>query len=158
MSPHFIPFQPIHFNFTQSFRNPNIFYHFQLHCSLFFLYRAFSLSFTHILNQSPSITDLFSSLTNLLTTGTLCYESNLIDLTGDFLIVGDLHGHILDFLRILITFGMSPTRRHIFLGDLVHRGDFSIHQCLSVFLLKCVSPRDVSIIRGNHEFPEISAC
>jgi protein phosphatase len=98
------------------------------------------------------IADLCANATAIFST-----EPIFLDLTGDFMIVGDLHGHVLELLRILITFGLPPTQRYIFLGDLIDRGDFSLHTLSYIFALKCVFPDRVYIIRGNHEFEAINS-
>jgi predicted phosphodiesterase len=84
-------------------------------------------------------------------------EPTLLELQGDFIIVGDLHGHVLDLLRILITFGLPPATKYIILGDIVDKGEFSVHTCLYLFALKCRYPRSVYMIRGNHEFEEVNS-
>ena len=89
----------------------------------------------------------------------LCYsvgelfknEDTLLELTGRFIIVGDLHGHILDLFRILHKFGIPPRVNYLFLGDLVDRGEFSRETCSIIFLLKILFPKNVYVIRGNHE-------
>jgi diadenosine tetraphosphatase ApaH/serine/threonine PP2A family protein phosphatase len=83
-------------------------------------------------------------------------EPTLLDLQGDFVIIGDLHGHVLDLLRILIIFGLPPATKYILLGDVVDKGEFSVHTCLYLFALKCRYPRSIYIIRGNHELEEIN--
>jgi protein phosphatase len=97
--------------------------------------------------------DICIAASNLFST-----ESTLLDITGEFLVVGDLHGHVFELLRILRDFGMPPSRRYIFLGDLVDRGDFSVATALFVMVLKCMWPTSVYVVRGNHEFAEINGC
>jgi protein phosphatase len=84
-------------------------------------------------------------------------DSTLLDLTGEILVLGDLHGHILDFLRILREFGFPPSRRYLLLGDLVDRGEFSIHTALYVFVLKVLFPDSFFVIRGNHEWEDVNS-
>lgn len=79
-------------------------------------------------------------------------EPVMLDLKSPRLVVGDIHGHVLDLFRILNTFGLPPRRKYLFLGDIVDRGEFSIETVLMIFLLKILFPLDVHIIRGNHEF------
>ena len=93
----------------------------------------------------------------------LCYSFNhavavepvLLRLKGDFIIVGDLHGHILDLFRILKKFGHPPKTSYIFLGDIVDRGEFSTETLILIFLMKVLWPENTYIIRGNHEFSEM---
>jgi protein phosphatase len=82
-------------------------------------------------------------------------EPTLLELTGHFYIVGDLHGHLLEFLRILRTFGFPPNVRYILLGDTVDRGEFSVHTVLYIFALKALHPDSFYLVRGNHECEEI---
>ena len=82
-------------------------------------------------------------------------EPMLLRLDIDCVIVGDLHGHILDLFRILKQFGTPPNTKYLFLGDIVDRGEFSVETVTLIFLLKVLFPKDIYIIRGNHEFPEM---
>ncbi|OHT09061.1 Ser/Thr protein phosphatase [Tritrichomonas foetus] len=68
------------------------------------------------------------------------------------IIVGDLHGHILDLFRILRIHGLPDKTRYLFLGDIVDRGEFSIETVTLIFALKALFTNNVYIIRGNHEF------
>ncbi|OHT12596.1 Ser/Thr protein phosphatase [Tritrichomonas foetus] len=82
-------------------------------------------------------------------------EPTLLDIESPCTIIGDLHGHVLDLFRILKTEGLpnqNPKNRFVFLGDLVDRGEFSVHTIVIVYLLKVLWPDKVFIIRGNHEF------
>lgn len=78
-------------------------------------------------------------------------EENLMHISSPITIVGDLHGNIIDFLKILKTHGAPPWTRYLFLGDLVDRGEFSVETITFIYLLKVKYPQDVFIIRGNHE-------
>ena len=71
-------------------------------------------------------------------------------------IVGDLHGHILDLFRTLGKIEMPPKNTILFLGDIVDRGDFSTESITIILSLKILYPDLVYIIRGNHEFLEMS--
>lgn len=82
-------------------------------------------------------------------------ESIVLNLKGNYVIVGDLHGHILDLFRILRNFGHPPKQNYVFLGDLVDRGEFSTETVVLIFLMKCLYPENVFVIRGNHEFTEL---
>jgi protein phosphatase len=79
-------------------------------------------------------------------------ENVSLQVSGAFVVVGDLHGQLLDLLRVLQTCGFPPSTMLMFLGDIVDRGEFSIETCSLVFALKVKYPDSVFVIRGNHEF------
>jgi protein phosphatase len=83
-------------------------------------------------------------------------DSMLLELNGDFLVVGDLHGHVLELFRILGEFGFPPDCRYVLLGDLVDRGEYSVHTALYVLLLKALFPNHFFVIRGNHECEDVN--
>ena len=83
-------------------------------------------------------------------------EKLVLQLSAPIVVVGDLHGHILDLFRIIKTMGAPPLNNYLFLGDLIDRGEFSTETCTLVFLMKILFPNNVFIIRGNHEFREIT--
>ena len=86
-------------------------------------------------------------------------EPGLLDAVGDFIVVGDIHGHIFDLLRIFRQFGLPPSTKYAFLGDMVDRGPFSTETVTLIFALKVCYPKDVYVIRGNHEFQSLcSVC
>ena len=80
-------------------------------------------------------------------------EPSLLKINENCLIMGDLHGHILDLFRVLRKFGPPPKTNYVILGDLVDRGEFSLETVTLVFVLKALYPKNVYIVRGNHEFP-----
>jgi diadenosine tetraphosphatase ApaH/serine/threonine PP2A family protein phosphatase len=81
----------------------------------------------------------------------------LLDLTGHFIVAGDVHGHVLDFLRIFATFGFPPATNYVFLGDLVDRGEFSVYIVLYAFAMKALFPGSFYLIRGNHECEDVNS-
>lgn len=96
------------------------------------------------------ITDLSKEATDLF-----AKEPVMLDLTGDFIIVGDVHGYLPDLLRIIQKFGDS---KYIFLGDTVDRGQFSIETICLIAAMKILRPTEVFLIRGNHEFESVCSC
>lgn len=84
--------------------------------------------------------------------GLISIEPTVIKLLSPIVVVGDLHGHFLDLIRILQAGGLPNPQKYLFLGDIVDRGDFSLETILFIFLLKVQYPLNVFIIRGNHEF------
>jgi hypothetical protein len=83
-------------------------------------------------------------------------EALVVRIEGEFVIVGDLHGYVLNLLRVFIQFGLPRATKYIFLGAHVDRGDFSIHMTLYLFALKCRYPRSVYLLRGNHKFESVN--
>lgn len=67
-------------------------------------------------------------------------------------IIGDLHGHLFDLYRIFQNLGLPPESNYIFLGDFVDRGVYSTEVIMLVVILKILYPKNIFIIRGNHEF------
>jgi len=100
--------------------------------------------------SEPTIRSLCSSVTEQFEK-----DPMILKIDRDVIIVGDLHGHILDLFRILKRFGSPPIQNYLFLGDIVDRGEFSTETITLVFLLKVIWPQNVYIIRGNHEFAEM---
>jgi diadenosine tetraphosphatase ApaH/serine/threonine PP2A family protein phosphatase len=87
---------------------------------------------------------LFSSLPTVLT------------LSGDYYVIGDVHGNLVDLLRLLFEIPRPPYGQILFLGDIVDRGSFSTEVTILILALICSYPDHVSIIRGNHEFADTS--
>jgi diadenosine tetraphosphatase ApaH/serine/threonine PP2A family protein phosphatase len=82
----------------------------------------------------------------------LMEDPPILDLTGDFVIVGDIHGDLTTLLRIFDHLGYPPNRQYLFLGDYVDRGMNSCEVILVLYALKYLYPASVMLIRGNHEF------
>lgn len=80
-------------------------------------------------------------------------EDNIIELNGDLIIVGDIHGSFHDLLRNL-NFSQkdSVSQRYFFLGDYVDKGSFSLECITLLFTLKILEPNRYFLLRGNHEF------
>lgn len=79
-------------------------------------------------------------------------EPNIIKARSPMIVVGDLHGHILDLLRVIKHHGFPLNKRYLFLGDIVDRGQFSFETLMLIFAMKLNWPNNVILIRGNHEF------
>lgn len=84
---------------------------------------------------------------------TFSKESNVLELNGDFTIVGDIHGSFHDLLRILNF--IDDDKKVLFLGDYVDRGNFSIECITILYALKISDPMKYYLIRGNHEFDSV---
>lgn len=83
-------------------------------------------------------------------------EPALLELEAPIYVVGDLHGHLLDLYRIIKSFDLPPGTKYLFLGDYVDRGEFSMETLFFVYILKVMFPKNVYLIRGNHEFRHTS--
>jgi protein phosphatase len=101
----------------------------------------------------------FSTLRDLLRNVTRIFgrEPTILRLKQELVIVGDIHGQILDLFRILAEFGPPPSTNYLFLGDLVDRGEFSTETAVLLLTMKALWPSSVFLIRGNHEFAEMWA-
>lgn len=82
-------------------------------------------------------------------------EPTLLILPAPIVIIGDLHGSLLDFLRIIIYFEFNSNNTFLFLGDFVDRGQFSLEILTILYSLKILYPKRFFLIRGNHEFENI---
>lgn len=71
-------------------------------------------------------------------------EDNIIELNGDVIIVGDIHGSFHDLLRNL-NFSQkdSVSQRYFFLGDYVDKGSFSLECITLLFTLKILEPNRI---------------
>lgn len=81
-------------------------------------------------------------------------EKNILELDGDLIIVGDIHGSLHDLLRILKYIHEKNTKV-LFLGDYVDRGNFSLECITILFSMKILYPNQFYLLRGNHEFDSI---
>lgn len=88
-----------------------------------------------------------------------------LETAGDVLVVGDLHGNIPAFRKVLAIAALADhPARHLVLQELIHgnrfypdeQGDKS-HQLVDLLAaLKCQYPDRVHLILGNHELSELT--
>jgi hypothetical protein len=71
-------------------------------------------------------------------------------LTGDHVVVGNIHGNIDILLQIFDKCSYPPAASYPFLGDYVDRGEHSFEVILLLYSLKVLWPRHVHLLRGNH--------
>jgi len=80
--------------------------------------------------------------------------------TGEALIVGDLHGDLESLIEILTSskfldkLNQDANATMIFLGDYGDRGPLSAEVYYTLLKLKLHFPRQIILMRGNHEGPE----
>ncbi|OHT07857.1 hypothetical protein TRFO_23805 [Tritrichomonas foetus] len=84
------------------------------------------------------------------------YPKSMIEINDSgYYVVGDIHGNIIDLLRIVSKIYQESEDnipKIIFLGDYVDRGHFSLEVVLLIFALYNKYPNTVVMLRGNHEF------
>ena len=78
-------------------------------------------------------------------------ESNLVQIEEPICVVGDIHGQYADLLNMISKAGEPGSLNYLFLGDYVDRGIFGIEVCVLLFAIKLNFPRNVVLLRGNHE-------
>ena len=84
-------------------------------------------------------------------------EPNLIYINDPVTVIGDLHGQFYDLIKILsITRNEGQKHKHLFLGDYVDRGLFSIQTLLLILAMKINSPKNIIMLRGNHECRQLT--
>ena len=86
----------------------------------------------------------------------LLMEPAILNLTTPIKIVGDIHGQFTDLLEIFGRLGYPPEIKYLMLGDYVDRGPNSLDTILFLFVLKCINPTEIVLIRGNHESKDLT--
>ncbi len=94
--------------------------------------------------------------------GNFVIENRLVKLdpTGEALVVGDLHGDltslktIIEGSRFMANVENSPDACMVFLGDYIDRGPNSAEILYMLLSLKLAFPRQIVLLRGNHEGPK----
>lgn len=86
----------------------------------------------------------------------LLLEPVIFNLSSPIQIVGDIHGQFEDLLKIFDTLGYPPETQYLLLGDYVDRGTYSLETILFLFVLKCMTPSRIFLLRGNHESKELT--
>jgi len=83
-------------------------------------------------------------------------EPNILNIDAPTNVFGDIHGQFSDMIHFLEMTGLPPNNKFLFMGDYVDRGNNSIEVCALLFAMKIMYPKHISILRGNHECPEVN--
>ncbi|OHS97541.1 putative serine/threonine-protein phosphatase C26H8.05c [Tritrichomonas foetus] len=91
-------------------------------------------------------------------------ENNIIFLSSEVIVVGDIHGQLFDLYEMFnASGGMDPgsfkfnkNSKYLFLGDYVDRGYHSLNTFLFLVTLKLEFPGQFTLLRGNHESRMVS--
>lgn len=78
-------------------------------------------------------------------------EPNVMTLTGNTIVAGDIHGQYFDLLTLLEIGGSPEDQQYLFLGDYVDRGCFGMEVVLLLMTYKLRFPQKLAMLRGNHE-------
>eukprot|EP00921_Rhytidocystis_pertsovi_P023736 GHVQ01038078.1.p1 GENE.GHVQ01038078.1~~GHVQ01038078.1.p1 ORF type:complete len:377 (+),score=52.18 GHVQ01038078.1:172-1302(+) len=99
-------------------------------------------------------------------------DDMVLHLRAPIKVYGDIHGQFYDLMRLFRLYKMPVEEDvgeaygcqgdidsidYLFLGDYVDRGSNSLETICLLFALKCRYPRQVHLIRGNHEDPSINS-
>ena len=88
--------------------------------------------------------------------GVLQGSPQIPEIDGNVMIVGDIHGNFLDFVRIIQEYRQKEPEHIVFLGDYVDRGNLSIEVISGLLAFAVLNPEKVTLLRGNHEFRTVN--
>jgi len=86
-------------------------------------------------------------------------EPNLHRIDGSVIIIGDIHGQFTDMMNMFSKLrqpGGAHNTTYLFMGDYVDRGEFGCEVMGYLMALKLMYPRNVYLLRGNHETREMT--
>lgn len=76
---------------------------------------------------------------------------NILEVQAPMVVVGDIHGQFYDLVNMMRKAGNPKDQPYLFLGDYVDRGMFNIEVVLYLFACKLAYPKNIYLLRGNHE-------
>ena len=74
----------------------------------------------------------------------------------EYYVIGDIHGDLNSLLYFINKINTSKPKKVLFLGDIVDRGLNQLECLILVLIMKIISPRQIFLIRGNHETLEMN--
>lgn len=84
------------------------------------------------------------------------HEAMLLETSGPLTVVGNIHGHFEQLLKLFEQFGSPDKRRYLFLGGYVDKGHRSLDTICLLFLYKAQQPENLLLLRSNHEEAQMS--
>lgn len=84
-------------------------------------------------------------------TDVLREEPNCLEIEAPCNVFGDVHGQYFDLLELIKQAGAPTATRQLWLGDYVDRGNFGCEVVLLLAAAKVKWPKNVFLLRGNHE-------
>lgn len=78
-------------------------------------------------------------------------EPNVLHIPAPIIIAGDIHGQFYDLISMFAKYAELPKGRYLLLGDYVDRGNFSFESIFYLLCLKVRYPKNIFLLRGNHE-------
>jgi len=92
-------------------------------------------------------------------------EPMVLKVRAPIKVYGDIHGQYGDLMRLFGKYnyptdgegGDIETTDYLFLGDYVDRGNFSLEVMCVLLALKVKYPKQIHLLRGNHEDPMINS-
>ncbi|CAL1163417.1 unnamed protein product [Cladocopium goreaui] len=84
------------------------------------------------------------------------HEPMLLETSGPLTVVGNIHGHFEQLLKLFEQFGTPDKRRYLFLGGYVNKGPRSLDTTCLLFLYKAQQPENLLLLRSNHEEGQMS--
>lgn len=92
------------------------------------------------------LVDLLANLQKIILS-----EDTVMRVSGDAIVASDVHGKVLDMIRVFREFGFPSDRLYVFLGDYLDRGPYGLETFIFLAELKVQYPKNVILLRGNHE-------
>jgi serine/threonine-protein phosphatase PP1 catalytic subunit len=83
-------------------------------------------------------------------------QPNMLELNAPINIIGDMHGHFFDLIRIFNKCGWPNEKTYLFLGNYTNFGRYGIETVLLILVMKLKFPENVFMLRGNHDCDKLT--